>query len=129
MSVAGSLALKVGASMRAASQATVDLDSDGSFCSQKDEIQCKSRSFLSYSVMQLKKSLKKLNHSLMLAGHACRNLHYLLAIDTGRQVEGPVHVEGVPINIILLHVLRITGEDRFALHPIHQWTKIRSNSR
>ena len=45
--------------MRAASQATVDLDSDGSFCSQKDEIQCKSRSFLSYSVMQLKKIFKK----------------------------------------------------------------------
>ena len=53
--------LKVGASMRAANQVTVDLDSDGSFCSQKDEIQCKSKSFLSYTIIcQLKKSLKKL---------------------------------------------------------------------
>ena len=57
MSVAGSPVLKVGASMRAANQATVDLDSDGSFCSQKGEIQCKSKSFLIYSIKSTKKNL------------------------------------------------------------------------
>ena len=67
----------------------------------------------------------------MPTGHACRNLHYLLAIDTGRPAEGRVHVQGVFIAatiIILLHALHITGEDQIALHPIHRWTKNQNNS-
>lgn len=66
---------------------------------------------------------------MLITGRACRNLHYLLAIDTGRQAEDPIHEQGVLTNIILLHVLHIvTGEDRFALHLILRWTKIRNNS-
>ena len=39
---------------------------------------------------------------MLITDCACWNLHYLLAIDTGRQAEDPIHEQDVLTNIILL---------------------------
>ena len=86
------------------------LDSDGLSYLQKDEIQCKSIASVFFTAPPIFDQLETLilNHSLISAGRACRNLRHLPAIGTVLRAGDRVRVQGVfrttPTTIIPLHV-------------------------